>query len=273
MFYPTDCKTNNWTNCTLILPTVSVGNVAQLAVDLLVSTLSMNRVGYILHESILPMCGNNPFASNKDKACRLCTSCEVFESSSDNFVVVQQRAPFIRGKKKIFFKWFSEWIRAQNFSRVIILTSSFAEERLDKQIQGSPLRFLVSTAIEKQDGELFRDKLNWQELELRPLPPGLSSENDNKPTVYIPGSGIAKNLFEDLSDLPVAMLLMFCSEGDNSNDAVTLVNYLNSWINVVTVKPKSDGECGDIAQDTMLWKVPISWRLVFGSKVDQTLFH
>ena len=57
-------------------PTVSVGNVAQLTVDLLVSTLAMNRTGYILHESILPMCGNNPFASNKDKGCDLCTSCE-----------------------------------------------------------------------------------------------------------------------------------------------------------------------------------------------------
>ena len=52
--------------------------------------------------------------------------------------------------------------------------------------------------MEKENGELFRKELDWQELELRPLPPGLGNGINNEPTLYIPGSGIAKKLYEDL---------------------------------------------------------------------------
>ena len=38
-----------------------MGNVGQLATDLLISTLSMKRVGYLHDDSFLPLVGNNPF--------------------------------------------------------------------------------------------------------------------------------------------------------------------------------------------------------------------
>ena len=57
-------------------PAVSVGNVGQLAVDMVISTLWMERIGYIYHDSILPLVGNDPFAHPESVACKIVTSCE-----------------------------------------------------------------------------------------------------------------------------------------------------------------------------------------------------
>lgn len=34
-------------------------------------------------------------------------------------------------------------------------------------------------------------------------------------------------------ELPLAVLLLFCSEGDNIPDAFTLVNHLNDWLHLL----------------------------------------
>ena len=41
---------------------VSVGNVAQLAVDLLINTLSLSRAGHLHHPSILPLAGSGAYS-------------------------------------------------------------------------------------------------------------------------------------------------------------------------------------------------------------------
>lgn len=40
-------------------------------------------------------------------------------------------------------------------------------------------------------------------------------------------------------DLPLAVLLLFCSEGDNIPDAFTLINRLNDWLHLLD-NPVSD---------------------------------
>lgn len=57
-------------------PAVAVGNVGQLAVDLLVSTLNMSRVGYMHTDCLIPMAGNNPYATCKEDAEELHTPAE-----------------------------------------------------------------------------------------------------------------------------------------------------------------------------------------------------
>ena len=49
-------------------PSVSVGNVGQLACDLIINTLQMKKVGYFCPRCFLPVVGYNPFyTSNTDK--------------------------------------------------------------------------------------------------------------------------------------------------------------------------------------------------------------
>lgn len=59
-----------------VQPAVAVGNVGQLAVDIMVSTLNMSRVGYIHTDCLIPMAGNNPYATCKEDAEELHTPAE-----------------------------------------------------------------------------------------------------------------------------------------------------------------------------------------------------
>ncbi|KAJ8302827.1 hypothetical protein KUTeg_019223 [Tegillarca granosa] len=242
MFVPSDQRQRKLEEYSLVVPAVSVGNVGQLAADLLISTLWMERIGYIHHQSILPVVGNDPFAHRDSKTCKVVTSCEVYESLEHKLIVVQQRAPFVKGKLSQF-------------------------------------RFLASPLMEKELGEVFRSTpLNWQELERRssfPAPtPAERSENgtSSNEQIYLPGGGIAKSLFEDLSkDLPVIVMSLFCSEGDNAQDGFKMVNYLNDWLKLIYLQPRrgNDGKMMP-AQE---WKTPVSWKLLYGTRMDQTLFH
>ena len=46
-------------------------------------------------------------------------------------------------------------------------------------------------------------------------------------------------VFSCAEDLPLAVILLFCSEGDNIPDAFTLVNHLNDWLHLLD-NPVSD---------------------------------
>jgi proteasome assembly chaperone 2 len=57
-------------------PAISIGNVGQLAIDLLIYNLDFKRVGYLYDSSILPLVGNDPFTSPKTPEGNLVTSAE-----------------------------------------------------------------------------------------------------------------------------------------------------------------------------------------------------
>ncbi|EGW00724.1 Proteasome assembly chaperone 2 [Cricetulus griseus] len=63
----------------------------------------------------------------------------------------------------------------------------------------------------------------------------------------------------------MAVLLKFVSEGDNIPDAISLVEYLNEWIQIL--KPSSDRHTSALP-----WKIPSSWQLLFGSGLPPALF-
>lgn len=282
MYISISNRTHHWQDYTLIVPTVSVGNVGQLAADLVISTLWMERVGFILHPSLLPCVGNNPFAHEDATSCKMSTCCEVYESTSSQVVVIQQRAPFVKGKRKEYAEWLGAWIKEHKFYQVVILTSSFAQERLDHQLVGSPFRILKSESMEKRSGDFFKTKMGLEDLEFRTSVPASSLAHQdagltNCPSkfLYMPGSGIAKMLFDDCCTLPVLVLLMFVSEGDNAGDGLAIADQLNQWLNLITIKKEASKELQSdhVAAGIMNWKIPMSWKLVFGSKFDQKLFQ
>lgn len=278
MFVPVEKRNFSYNDYILIYPAVSVGNVAQLMADLLISTLTMHRVGYIQHPSIIPLVGGDPFAHPEATNCKIVTCCEVYESQEHKVVIIQQRSPFVQGKRGLFRKWLVQWIKENQFRRVVIATSSSAEERLDTQLKGPQFRFVASPQVEEQFGDMFRSFYQWEELEKRqsfPAPSMLEANKDHGGQLYIPGGGIAKGLFEDLcDDVPVAICLMFCAEGDNVTEAVELANRLNRWLGLILFHSRSIGAADEeaVVKYTQ-WKIPVSWKLFFGSKYDQTLFH
>lgn len=247
---------------TLVMPAVAVGNVGQLAVDLLVSTLNMSRVGFVHTDCLIPMAGNNPYATCKEDAEELHTPAEVYTAAELKLAVLQIRAPIIRNKSKRFRQLLVSWIKSSGFSRTVVLSSSHAYQRDDQQLQGTPMRYLMTPSLLKGSAEALRE-LGWTEMERSPAYPGLT-DSDVELRLSIPGGGITKGLYTDscAEDLPLAVLLLFCSEGDNIPDAFTLINHLNDWLHLLDNPGAGSNK----------WKIPTSWSLLFGSGIPPALF-
>lgn len=250
----------DWSRSTLVIPAVSVGNVGQLACDLLISTLNARRVGFLYDDIALPVIGSDPFTSvsTDDQQSRcITTAVEVFECVDSGAVIVQQRAPLVKGKQCQFVSRLVDWIVCSQFKMVVVLTSMFAYERQDVQLSGPQQRFLISPSLESDGlGWQLREQFRWI---------GLEERQDISSRIYMPGSGVAKRLFLHCSSagLKTMVLLTFCDEGDNTQDACDLVTYLNTmtrWI------PQSNSQ-------TLALKFPQSWQHMFGCRYDQSIFQ
>ncbi|XP_032826998.2 proteasome assembly chaperone 2 isoform X1 [Petromyzon marinus] len=244
----------------LVKPTVSVGNVPQLTQDVLVVTLRARRAGFLRSSCYVPLVGNNPYSEDGADADRLHVSTEVYVAPDKRVALVQIRSPIIKGRKKRARREMLDWVEAGGFSRVVILSSSFAHMRTDKQLVGPPYRFLLSPSLEATERPVV-EALGWTQLEPSEVIPGLGGP----PELAIPGGGLSKGLFLDGSarGLPVAVLLAFCSEGDNIPDALALADRLQQWLRLADV---AEGE------STPRWKTPSSWKMLFGGEIPPSLF-
>ncbi|NXX90076.1 PSMG2 protein, partial [Centropus bengalensis] len=252
---------------TLLMPAVSVGNVGQLAVDLVISTLNMTKVGYFYTDCLVPMVGNNPYATAEENSVELSINAEVYSLPSKKLVVLQIRSPFIKNKYRPFCQALLSWVETSKCARVILLSSSHAYQRDDEQLLGTPLRYLLTPHLERAVGGLLQE-LNWKEMEKAAAYPGIS---DAEKVLHIPGGGITKRLFTESCSkgIQMAVLLKFCSEGDNIPDAFTLVNYLNEWLQLIKSEVSASNNSTDISSQ---WKIPSSWRLLFGNGLPPALF-
>ncbi|XP_077983382.1 proteasome assembly chaperone 2-like [Glandiceps talaboti] len=258
---------------TLILPSVSVGNVGQLSVDLLVTTLELVKVGYIHTDCVLPVCGNDAFSQSRDTQGSLVTTTEVYFSEEKKLVVVQQRAPYVKGKQKEYCERLIEWIQSYHFDKVLLLTSSYAHERVDSQLQGTPLRYIATPVLQQTCGSILKDELKWFQLEKRESVWGKAAEDSKQEipeeakNIFIPGGGIARRLFIQgcKDNIPLAVVLVFCAEGNNVPDAMILASSINEWLKLLPSIQSS-------TTSTQQWKIPNSWNLLFGSSFDKTIY-
>ncbi|XP_064641035.1 proteasome assembly chaperone 2-like [Lineus longissimus] len=268
--YQPDAKESQdvkWNEFTLIVPAVSVGNVGQLTADLLICTLYMNKVGYLCDDSILPMVGNDPYTTNSEgQICNLVTGAQVYMSASLKLIVIQQRAPFVKGKRGQFCEKLMSWIQEKQFRQVVIVTSSHAHMRTDTQLQGSQLRYLATPEFDALTQNSVEENLHWMRLEPSENP--LQSQDSD---LYIPGGGLAKTLFSacKLSHVAAVCVLTFCAEGENAVDAIQLATFLNQYLKVADEKNQFPTP-GNVGRSP--WKIPISWNLLYGNSVDQMIY-
>lgn len=272
--------------CRLIVPSVSVGNVAQLAVDLLISSLRLRRVGWLRDPALLPLVGNDAFDHTPSRrAGYLHTAAEVYCSEELKLVVVQLRAPIAKGCSQSFVSNLIGWTKESLFSEVVVLTSSEAYERRDSQLVGPPFRFLLSEWSSELNAD-FTERLKWQALEPRtstnglrscdsssgshdpppPTPPGVLTASE----IFLPGSGFAKLLYTESAAAEVRMVVLigFTSQGDNRGDAVLMASQLNQWLQL-----RQTQAGGGVQSTSALWLTPpSSWELMFGGPTHDELF-
>eukprot|EP01112_Ceratiomyxa_fruticulosa_P007307 TRINITY_DN1892_c0_g1_i1.p1 TRINITY_DN1892_c0_g1~~TRINITY_DN1892_c0_g1_i1.p1 ORF type:complete len:248 (-),score=39.53 TRINITY_DN1892_c0_g1_i1:87-830(-) len=231
-------------NSVLVIPSLTIGNVGQLAVDILINTFELNRIGFLDHKYVLPVIGNDAFTPNGKGV--LSTNLELYHNREHNLTVIQQRAPIVKGRSKDFTHDLVEWIRSKEFKTVVLLHSADAAYRIDRQMFGGQLRYF---------GEFSADllvKLEGGTIRL---------EDETIDSTLRKGS-YSRSLLEALSlqKIPVLGLMTFCNEGDNIVDAINIAE----WVNFIFQFRAS--------KDRVQWKFPESWRLLQGDAFDQSLY-
>lgn len=98
---------------TLLLPVVSVGNVPQLAADLLINTLHLPRAARLDDPALLPAVGHRGYAHVEG----LATSMELY-GSTGGLAVVQQRAPAAPGTQAAFAQRLAEFVKQSGAKEV-----------------------------------------------------------------------------------------------------------------------------------------------------------
>ncbi|XP_066972109.1 proteasome assembly chaperone 2 [Macrobrachium rosenbergii] len=236
---------SNLKGYTLLLPSVSVGNVGQLAVDILISSLPSEKIGLVHHPALYPLVGGDPY---NESSKEVTTSADLHLMEQKNLVVMQIRSPLIKKEKNNFITEIVTWCKEVGIRNIVMLASCNAYERRNySQLTGSQLRYLTTTP---EDGEVLRS-LGASELEEH-------EDEFGRKHRFLSGTGFVKH-FMEICDLPLTVLFKFVDEGDNTHDAIVLATYFNSWKKV-------------FQEGNMQWKLPFSWRNMFGGPAPSNIY-
>ncbi|KAG0207219.1 Guanine nucleotide-binding protein-like 3 [Mortierella sp. GBA30] len=146
---------------TLILPSVSIGNVPQLTTDLLLSTLKLDRVGCMEDENVIAVVGpidgphdtsssTTPIAvgvasERAAAAGGLSLAVEVFQSKDGKWTLIQQRSPTVPHRSHVYAENLVQFIRDSEFDQVVLLASADGARKIDSQLRSStPIRYISS---------------------------------------------------------------------------------------------------------------------------------
>merc|ERR1712080_78061 len=224
-----------WYDYQFIMPTVSVGQVGQLAIDLLLSNMGdkVRKIGVIYSDAILPVIGREQVGKH------LCMGLELYESKEHKAVILQQRAPFVKGRASSFRSTLITWIKHAVFTDILVFAGVSSHIRKDAELEGSLFRFLSSNKDLKQK---LTGEYNWREYVIM--------KSDNSNDILVPGSGMLKTLYEDSSKEGINFcgFLMFCNPGNTIHEAVQLVEHMQKFMGTFDDNRKEK-------------KLPSSWNL------------
>lgn len=235
-------STQDFNGYTVIIPSICVGNAAQLACDLLISSKNLKRVGSICHPALIPVYGPSAYQHEPEEKI---AACELYESKEDKLLVFQFRSPFISRHIADFHNELTKIV--ENAAKVVILSGSFGFEK--RIIEACPYEYKASENFKEFHKEQLKE-VKWKEFEGE--------------TIF--GGGNALQLFNVLEEkkCPVMLLFRYLLEGDNSTDASLIIKELSDLCDgFLGLKSDKGG---------IKLTVPISWKLLFGNDIPELIF-
>lgn len=208
----------------VIFPSVSFGNLDQLALDVLISTLALRKLAILSStcDAVLPVVGCNAYGSD---VADVNSSIEVY--GNDMLVAVQIRAPVVASRASSFARELMALINTWLPLRIIVVAGLNAGYRIDRQLTDHP-------------GIVIRGLHHQNRKDIAVL------EDDTATEVWEHALVMQTVMQEHLSDR-VAGIVAFCSEGQNANDALHL----------------AAGVCLELGISIpQKWKLPASWRFL-----------
>ncbi|KAL5523948.1 hypothetical protein ACEPAG_8121 [Sanghuangporus baumii] len=240
---------------TLVVPVVSVGNVAQLAADLLIATLGLQQLGVFDPTYLIPVVGA------REDGPGIATPLELFGKEGVDILVIQQRSPVLKSRKEAFSASLREFIQANEIGAALYLTGVDVTNRSDAQMM-SPIYTLIAPDSPSLNSSPLSSVsqlpiYKFEPSETTEIPARLSSSA----IPFVPGGGLTRRLLvlstQSSNPIPTAAILQFVSEGDNRGDAEFFASVVARILKL----------------DVKQWKQPPSWKVgLFGTPHDQTLY-
>lgn len=266
----------------LVMPAVSIGNVGQLAVDILAATTKAEKVAIGRHRRVAPVVGPGSGGSSG-----LSGSLELFccktAGAADSVVLLQIRSEVVRGGTAQFLGDLLTWCRESGVCGIVLLSSLSAAERVDSQMGGSGDLYQRRFLANRPELVLELERCGLKELEKKsrrfPTETPQGRPEVHGEDVFIPSGGFTKRLFTTMSSssspsytssnpsLPLVCLMAFASEGNNTLDAANLVMDFDRWQRVL---PDVGSEQGP---KQPLLRFPDSWRHLFGKAPPPTVIY
>ncbi|XP_073846776.1 proteasome assembly chaperone 2 [Musca autumnalis] len=227
---------------TVIIPSICIGNAAQLACDLLISSKSLKRVASLLHPALIPCYGPSAFQHSPEEKI---SACELYSCPESKLLVFQFRSPFISTHMTSFHNELANILKIA--ARVIILSGSLGFEK--RIIDSCPYEFKASNSFKENYGDRLTN-MKWKEF---------GGE-------MIFGGGNALDLYKIMEEqkVPVMILFRYLLEGDNSTDAALILSELSELCKEFLALKTDEGG--------LQLKVPISWKLLFGNDIPELIF-
>ncbi|KAH7916538.1 PAC2 family-domain-containing protein [Hygrophoropsis aurantiaca] len=239
----------------LVIPVVSVANVPQLAVDLLITSLALSRVGVFDPKLLVPVVG-----AREDGLPGITTPLELYASEAQNIAVIQQRSPTLKAFKQEFVDALLQFISASGASAALFLGSVDMSNRTDSQMLTPTCHIIPTTSAPITSSPLSTLTELPIPAYISPVPQFTEAGIDDQRVPFIPGGGLSRRILSSIPhtwQIPTASLLQYVMEGDNRDDAQLMA--------AVTSKV--------LASDVQIWKQPSSWSQgLFGAPHDQTLY-
>eukprot|EP00210_Caulerpa_lentillifera_P001628 g1566.t1 len=209
-------------DCTLLLATVSVGNVAQLACEVLLASFHHTLLGYLIDPNLLPCFGMEPFGQGSP--CALSLELYQLEGTKRRICVLQQRAPAQIGRQGAFAKNLAKWIASSQFRDVLVLSSVEASIRNEQQLTANQ-----SWYVHQKENA---------------IPSGFQTLPDSILSPLLSGVLPPWPLWKELEDHGVvsSLLICFTVEGDNLIDGIQQAKEVNELLQLISTdqefKPK-----------------------------------
>lgn len=254
--------------CTLLVPSVSAGNVGQLAADLAVGGLGLVRLGWLddPHHCVLPVAGADAYQRGDDRGATLHAGIEVYGPSSPPnggaVCVVQVRAPVVPGMRGSFTSGLAAWAASALPARVVVLAGSTPDGPKAVAEVGAPPSPGVPASL--GFGGLVAILSPGAAKDFSNLADGPSFATLDGPSdaLGLREGSLTVGLFRSLSEqregaLPVLLAAALVAEGDNVPDAVALLSAVSDALGL-GVDPRAP--------------FPPSWAALHGSRPDASLF-
>ena len=215
----------NFSNHTLVIPSVSNGNVGQLAVECLVHNFSVAdhldviSRGWLKSRDVLPLAGNTFLGKDKKSLIRI--NLEIFQDEKNKLLFLIQRAPVARDKEERFASSLLKWAKSKGIEHVLVLGGSATKGATMNRMMSAMCVNVTSRETENL-GKIAKLETDWNKF---------SRE------MWIdrfPFSGLLRLFLctAQSTKTQVSALVLPCVEGNNFIDgmrvAATVLHYLSN---------------------------------------------